>query len=784
MSYQLSNGNVTNEISGNADFEFSYFFGKHWGVGTGVGLAFYNNTASINNLTHVSSWQDEEGELFDLHSVFSEYSEKQKLAMLQIPVLLRLRAGVFRLNAGVKAGFPLSATSEGAGNVSNKGWYPSYGNWSAPLDFMGLGDYKYQHRQPLKLNTAWIAAFEMGVQPALSGKVALYFGVYLDYGLNDLAATHQDGWVDWNEAAPNHYAVRSVLTSAYSDGATTRSFTEKVTPLSAGVKMKLAFGKTGKTNKPRPQPAGDLSDTPKPILPPKLEIGHIEFTDANHNRLIDAGERCRITFTVSNKGTGSAYKLQIAVKETSGIQHLNITNVRNISELASGQSERLSVDVIAGMDIDSKQAVFEISALEGNGFDASDEKVRIKTQAFAPPKMVIADTKFSTPDGGSKVSPGELITLQIMVQNQGQGVAQQVNLTCSLPSENVFAADDREFDAGTLNAGEKRSFRFKFIINNRYTADDVPITLQLTESYGKYGDTKVAHLSLSRAIAKSSVVEVEGEYNRPKEIEKASLYSDVDINIPVNKTVKDHVFALVIGNEHYRMQQGTDVPFASNDAAIFKEYLNKTLGVPDANIRLLTDASKAQMETEIDRLCQLAKTYSKGKAEIIFYYAGHGLCDSDKAGFLIPVDVIGTQASRGIKLEEVYRKFGKLDDIKVTAFVDACFSGGARSGTLVAARGISVEPKQDAISGQLVVFTAASGNETAHPWEEQQHGIFTYYLLKKLQETSGKATYEELSDYLQSSVQHQALKIKYTQQTPKVLSSYELKDAWRKWTLR
>jgi uncharacterized caspase-like protein len=312
----------------------------------------------------------------------------------------------------------------------------------------------------------------------------------------------------------------------------------------------------------------------------------------------------------------------------------------------------------------------------------------------------------------------------------------------------------------------------------------VPITLQLTEAYRKYGDTKVEHLSLSRPIPKSSVVDVEGEYNRPKEIEKASLHSDVDINIPESGTVRSNVFALVIGNEHYRMQQGTDVSFAGNDAAIFKEYLTKTLGVPDNNIRLLTDASKAQMETEIDHLCRLAETYSKGKAEIIFYYAGHGLCDNEKSSYLIPVDVIGTQVNKGIRLDEVYQQFGNLEGVKVTAFVDACFSGGARSGTLVAARGISVEPKKDAISGQLVVFTAASGSETAHPWEEQQHGMFTYYLLKKIQETSGKVSYGELSEYVQNAVLHQALKIKYTQQTPKVLSSYELENSWEKWMIR
>ena len=53
---------------------------------------------------------------------------------------------------------------------------------------------------------------------------------------------------------------------------------------------------------------------------------------------------------------------------------------------------------------------------------------------------------------------------------------------------------------------------------------------------------------------------------------------------------------------------------------------------------------------------------------------------------------------------------------------------------LASARGVAIKVKQTIPVGNMVVFTAAQGDETAYPYKEEEHGLFTYYLLKKLQE--------------------------------------------------
>lgn len=81
------------------------------------------------------------------------------------------------------------------------------------------------------------------------------------------------------------------------------------------------------------------------------------------------------------------------------------------------------------------------------------------------------------------------------------------------------------------------------------------------------------------------------------------------------------------------------------------------------------------------------------------------------------------------------------------------------------------------------MFSASQGDESALPYDKAKHGMFTYYLLKKLQETSGKTSLGELTNYVKAEVSKQAFKEKNKTQTPSVYNSSELED-WRNITLK
>ena len=98
---------------------------------------------------------------------------------------------------------------------------------------------------------------------------------------------------------------------------------------------------------------------------------------------------------------------------------------------------------------------------------------------------------------------------------------------------------------------------------------------------------------------------------------------------------------------------------------------------------------------------------------------------------------------------------------------------------LASARGVAIKPKENLPQGNLVVFSAASGVETAYPYKDKGHGMFTYFLLKKLQDTRGAVTLGELSDYITTNVKRQSVVTNRKSQTPTVIYSNSIGLAWK-----
>ena len=258
--------------------------------------------------------------------------------------------------------------------------------------------------------------------------------------------------------------------------------------------------------------------------------------------------------------------------------------------------------------------------------------------------------------------------------------------------------------------------------------------------------------------------------------------SQVDTIIPQGYKVRYDTYALIIGNQNYRFV--SDVPYAIHDARTFAEYCKKTLGIPTENIHITEDATKQMiMEEELeDWISQIPYRDDK---KLIVYYAGHGVPDikNKNKAYILPTDVRGTNPKRGIALDEFYSKLGELAFQQTSVFLDACFSGINRNneGVSEGLRGVEIEAEDATFGdGSVVVFTAAQGNETAQGYPEEGHGLFTYYLLKELQNTEGIVSYGDLSDNIKTNVSGQALQLKMRKkQTPATSCSEKISSVWR-----
>ena len=257
--------------------------------------------------------------------------------------------------------------------------------------------------------------------------------------------------------------------------------------------------------------------------------------------------------------------------------------------------------------------------------------------------------------------------------------------------------------------------------------------------------------------------------------------NDVDTRIAVNDAENPNTFVLIIANEHYKYEQ--PVPFALNDGETFRLYCEKTLGIPEKNIRFVADATLNDMRMQLTWL-QKVMSYYKEEAHAIVYYSGHGMPSEDgRQAYLLPVDGNSSMEGSALSTSLLYKELGDMPSAGTLLLLDACFSGARRDGQmLVSSRGVAIKAKEADVVGNLVVFSAAKGDETAYPYTEKQHGLFTYFVLKQLQENGGQVTLGNLVDNVTKQVERTSIVENNKSQTPTAMASPVVKD-WRKWVL-
>ena len=252
----------------------------------------------------------------------------------------------------------------------------------------------------------------------------------------------------------------------------------------------------------------------------------------------------------------------------------------------------------------------------------------------------------------------------------------------------------------------------------------------------------------------------------------------IDTDIPSTGRLNENTFAIIIANEDY--QNEVKVDYAKNDGEVFKHYCHKTLGLPEKNVHFVANATLNNIIGELYWLQQVCEKFH-GEASVIFYYAGHGIPDeSSGSAYMLPTDGNSRMLRTCFSIKELYETLGKMSAKKVIVLMDACFSGAVRNGGMLAsARGVAIKAKTGTPMGNMIVLSAAQGNETAYKYQNTKHGLFTYFLLKKLKDTKGMVTMGELSSYLQDQVGRYSIVENGKSQTPSVQTSDALRTSWQ-----
>jgi hypothetical protein len=309
-----------------------------------------------------------------------------------------------------------------------------------------------------------------------------------------------------------------------------------------------------------------------------------------------------------------------------------------------------------------------------------------------------------------------------------------------------------------------------FIINVQTNADTASLLINGEEQGGRAnGDYIVKKVARAGQDTKFTIVATDINGNTDTKsvtvsrqvVESKAIYAALNPTKVKRQPERDAV-AVVIGIADYRSLPKAE--YANDDARAFYDYAIRALGVKPENIKLLVDGDAEEAEI-LKTFRTWVPSRVKSTTDVYVYYSGHGLPTQDGQGlYLLP-----PRADREV-IDDTAIPFSKINAAlqlakprSVTIFMDACYSGQARSGeTLVAsARPISLRTENRLFPDGFTVITASQHDQISSSSPDLQHGIFSYYLMRGMEgdadaNKDGKITLGEMQVYLSENVGRQA----------------------------
>ncbi|GAP73057.1 ompA/motB domain-containing protein [Candidatus Symbiothrix dinenymphae] len=313
----LHEGNNTFAIGYDFGVGYTFFFSEKWAASIGAGAAFLNGKYALpefkegkfeeGNPVYYDDDLGDEYSLFEYRYIARDYIEKQQVTMLTVPLMFHFETEVtrrskFYMALGGKAGLPLFSPlnyQNDIGELEAMGKFNFSDSWMGATqpdgtpggpNYMGFGTFAHPNNEGSipkeRLTPAYFASAEVGVKWALKGKIALYTGAYIDYGLNNILKPAENAakvkFIEYNAARPDDYHPMGVLFASDS-----KLFVDKVAPLSAGVRLTLTFGiapaKKGSKKTPKTSTntsantSSNMSSNTPPNTPQNMSSGEAEM---------------------------------------------------------------------------------------------------------------------------------------------------------------------------------------------------------------------------------------------------------------------------------------------------------------------------------------------------------------------------------------------------------------------------------------------------------------------------------------------------------------------------
>lgn len=523
----------------------------------------------------------------------------------------------------------------------------------------------------------------------------------------------------------------------------------------------------------------------KEIKPPILKMqGQVALVEPSGNRAIDAGEQCTLRLTVKNTGLGDGYGLKARIRTKNTVPGVTVRDV-TMPVLKVGDTYTVDFPITANMNTVDGTADFFLGIEEPNGFNLPEVAVKVPTRAFQAPMVEFRGHIIE--NGALTLARNTPYTMQVLVQNIGRGEAERVNVSLGLP-EGVYQLGETDgLHEAKLASGQSHTVKFTFIIPQNYTQSQLPVTVRISERYGKYA--KDGQINFDVRDQRQDDVVISGRDEDRPDIRVATLGSDVDRDIPRAATTNSTLHVMIIANQNYSDEK--PVSTALSDGRMMKEYCHTTLGLPEDNVRLYVNRTGTQMRTNVEEFCDWIDA-NKGHKFYFFYY-GHGMHSQNpkiEDAYLIPVDGTSLRLEKtGVSRNWMMQQFEKANPDQLVVCLESCFSGATESDSLLAysekTSGIRlVDDVKNTFKGNIVLITASSEAQTANAYPSQCHNVFTYEMLKALKDNKGNVAWGDFFEAVQENTKQTAQNKLKRKQVPSITVSSTLGDAWKDWSVK
>jgi len=498
----------------------------------------------------------------------------------------------------------------------------------------------------------------------------------------------------------------------------------------------------------------DTIEIPVVVIAPKL--GYTAAVSGRHGgNTIEQGERAYLEVQVQNSGGLEARDVKLKLNIANSNVKIMDENERVIPHIAAGTfSETLKFDLLVQRKVHPGELPVRISLTQAD-FSDVDFEHKLMVKAEGAEMMEVA----SATGGKARrfTSSGSIGPVLAIARPQ-----------------NGLRVYDESLDISGTVVDARGIDKIEVKINGRQK----PVTIASASTMNKKeffaslhlknGENRIVVAAYNNSDIRSEEVRIVYKVTAigsESHIPPLSLFCDVDkkaLELPaVGQNVDYKKWAVVIGVEKYR--RAPSVPYAQRDAQAVYEYFTRLFRIPAENCFALFDEQATLgefLDLFEDRLPALV---SKGDT-VYCYFAGHGVPDvGDQTSYLLPYDGKPSNPKRtAYASADLYASLGRLKAKNVFVFLDACFSGsagrsldqkllfeGARPGLMRIKDLIPVQKN-------MILFAAAESNQASNAYQEKQHGLFTYYLLKGLwadsaQNRSNVINVKYLADYVKKT---------------------------------